>query len=204
MAAEKARVVCLVCLVSAMVLTFEEVALVQASYPNGPYSITLAWDPPDEGEPTTYVIEAGSRPGRADVTVFEVAAIAQPRLHVAAVPAGTYYVRVRASNSAGISEPSNEIVVSVGNSYCFVPAAPAGLTSVTSNGIVTLQWTGSPGATSYEVEAGSAPGMSDLFRGDIGGLTSLVAYAPPMTVFVRVRAKNNCGTSPPSNEAAAG
>jgi hypothetical protein len=111
-----------------------------------------------------------------------------------------------------VSEPSNEIVVSLGvnagvslgNSSCAVPVAPVGLTSMTSEGVVTLRWVGSPGATSYEIEAGSAPGTSDLFRGDIGDSTTLAAYAPPMTVFVRVRARNHCGVGPPSNEVPAG
>jgi Fibronectin type III domain len=201
MLGEKAKTVCLAL---GIVFSLEEVAHLQSARPSGPYTITLAWDPPEEGEPATYIIEAGSRPGRSDVTVFETPATAEPILVVAGVPAGTYFVRVRARNSGGVSEPSNEIVVNLGNAYCFVPVAPVGLTSTTSDGIVTLRWIGSPGATSYELEAGSSPGVSDLFRGDIGDSTTLVAYAPPATVFVRVRAKNSCGVSPPSNEAPAG
>jgi hypothetical protein len=203
MAAEKARAVCLVL---GMVLAFEKAALVQSPPSSGPFTVTLAWDPPveEQGLPTSYVIEAGSRPGRSNLAVFEIAASAEPRLVVDGVPAGTYYVRVRARNFAGLSEPSNEIVVTVGDRPCAVPVAPAGLTSTTHNGVVTLRWVGSPGATSYELEAGSGPGMSDLFRGDVGDLNMLAAWAPPVTVFVRVRAKNNCGLSPASNEVPAG
>ena len=200
MVGEKAKIVCLAL---GIVFSLEEVAHLQSTRSSGPYTITLAWDPPEEGEPATYIIEAGSRPGHSDVTVFETAATPAPILVVAGVPAGKYFVRVRSRNSAGVSEPSNEIVVNVGNELCFVPAAPVGLTSTTIDGIVTLRWIGSPGATSYELEAGWSPGTSDLFRGDIGNATTVVAYAPPAIAFVRVRAKNSCGVSPPSNEAAA-
>jgi hypothetical protein len=193
-----------VCLVLGLVLTFEELAHLQTTRSGGPFTITIGWDPPDEGQPTSYIIEAGSRPGRSDITVFETAALADPILVIAGVPAGTYFVRVRARNSAGISEPSNEIVVNLGSSICGVPVAPAGLTTSATDGLATLGWTASPGATSYRLEAGSTPGANDVFSGDIGNLTSLVAQAPAGRVFVRVRAVNACGLSPPSNEAVVG
>jgi hypothetical protein len=37
-----------------------------------------------------------------------------------AVPAGNYFVRVRARNASGTSDPSNEVIVSVGTS-CQLP-----------------------------------------------------------------------------------
>lgn len=202
MVGEKARTVWLAL---GIVLALQDVVHVQSPLPSGLYTITLAWDPPEDGGgPTTYIIEAGSARGRSDLTVFETAATGEPILVVSGVPAGTYFVRVRARNSAGVSGASNEIVVRVGNSACVIPVAPVGLTSTTSDGIVALRWIGSPGAASYELEAGSSPGASDLFSGDIGRVTTFVAWAPPTTVFVRVRAKNSCGVGPPSNEVPAG
>jgi len=55
--------------------------------------------------------------------------------------------------------------------------------------------------TTFVIEAGSAPGATNIAVFDTGGSgTALTAVATPGTYFVRVRARNTCGTSPPSNE----
>jgi hypothetical protein len=72
---------------------------------------TLAWDAPTSGAvPEFYQLEAGSSPGSADVAVARSA----ERVFVAtgAVP-GTYYVRVRAGNAAGLSAPTTEVQVTI-------------------------------------------------------------------------------------------
>ena len=173
----------------------------------GPGNITLAWDAPTEGsEPTSYLIEAGTSPGLSNVTVFDTAS-SDTTLSVVGVPAGLYYVRVRARNAGGVSDPSNEIPVAVGarlsaaSSGCASPIPPAAVSSTVTAGVVTLSWLGSPGAISYQVEAGASPGASDLFNGDVGGPTALQVRVAPGVYFVRVRAKSSCGSSPPSNEA---
>lgn len=63
------------------------------------------------GNATEYVIEAGRTPGANDVVV-------RPTGHLdtvltTAAPPGAYYVRVRAANAFGVSDPSNELVVVV-------------------------------------------------------------------------------------------
>src|SRR5690606_23436140 len=66
---------------------------------------TLAWNPGSGA--TTYVIEAGSTAGAADLARIVVG----PATHYTVdVPPGTFYVRVRAASSTGVSGPSNEIV----------------------------------------------------------------------------------------------
>jgi hypothetical protein len=56
--------------------------------------------------------------------------------------------------------------------------------------------------TEYVVESGTAPGMSNFPDRPVRtGLSTLTIYpVPPGTYFGRVRAKNACGVSPPSNE----
>jgi hypothetical protein len=172
----------------------------------GPGTIVLAWDAPTESsDPTSYIIEAGTEPGRANVTVFDTRS-SDTTLSVVGVPPGLYYVRVRARNAGGVSDPSNEIAVTVGTiprvgmDTCATPIPPTAVSSTVTDGQVTLSWIGSPGAISYQVEAGASPGASDLFNGDAGGPTSLQARVAPGVYFVRVRAKSSCGMSPPSNE----
>lgn len=88
------------------------------------------------------------------------------------------------------------------------PAAPAGLVHDISGATVTLAWqAGLPAQgvpTRYLLEAGSAPGLSDIFSGlDVGLQTSFAASGvPPGTYYVRVRAGNYSGLSAPSNEVA--
>jgi hypothetical protein len=53
---------------------------------------------------------------------------------VAAVPEGTYYVRLRAVNASGASPPSNEVAVITGPNVCPTPAVPTGLTALAGQG----------------------------------------------------------------------
>jgi hypothetical protein len=69
------------------------------------------------GSPTSYVIEAGSRPGLADLANSDLGSAATT-MTATGVGGGTYYVRVRAKNASGISVPSNEVVLIVGGAGC--------------------------------------------------------------------------------------
>jgi hypothetical protein len=78
-----------------------------------------------------------------------------------------------------------------------------GLTLVSvGGGTVELSWIPSPGATTYIVEAGSAPGLTNLANIDLGGNNPALRATGvgPGVYYVRVRAKSACGTSAPSNE----
>jgi len=85
-------------------------------------TVVLAWQPPASGTPTSYVIQAGSSPGAADLANFDTSSTALT-LTAAGVGAGRYYVRVyaKASACAGptfLSPSSNEVLLTVG------PAGP--------------------------------------------------------------------------------
>ncbi len=85
---------------------------------------------------------------------------------------------------------------------CSMPAAPSAL-QVLSNtgGTVTLGWSASAGAAAYVLEAGSGPSLSNLANSDVGAVTTYTATnVGTGTYYVRVRAKNACGSSLPSNE----
>jgi hypothetical protein len=61
-------------------------------------------------------------------------------------------------------------------------SAPSNLRATVNGSTVALAWDGAPGAT-YLLEAGSAPGLANLFNGNVGGVTSLTTSAPPGTVL---------------------
>src|SRR5262249_48862284 len=117
---------------------------------------------------------------------------------------GTYYIRVRAANAAGVSPASNESTLIVGGGVCAgAPGAPGGFTASASGSAVALRWnaaTGNP--TSYVVEAGSAPGWSNLANSDLGSTAAsyVASGVGHGTYYVRLRARNGCGTGPASNE----
>jgi predicted phage tail protein len=73
-------------------------------------AVTLTWAPPSAGTlPSAYVVEAGSQPD----ALQPVATTPTTSIAAAAVPRGTYYVRVRAVTAAGAGPPTPTIVVVV-------------------------------------------------------------------------------------------
>jgi hypothetical protein len=161
-------------------------------------NVRLNWSPPSEGGPSEYRLEAGSAPG---ATNRLLTLPPTPSYDVGGVPDGRYYVRVRAANVVGVSPPSNEVEVIVGLPP---PRAPTGLTATVDGRAVTLNWAAVAGQVDeYVLDVGSGPGLSDLIRGASLGLTTSVRFesVPPGTYYVRMRALNRTGSSPPSAEA---
>jgi hypothetical protein len=169
-------------------------------------SVGLNWTAPASGDPViTYVLEAGSSSGAANLANIATNSAATTFL-AGGVPAGTYFVRVRAQNAGGISSASNEVVVTVGASGCTTtPNAPAGLTSNVSGSTVSLTWAAPAGGcppTSYILQAGSSPGLSSLANLNTGNasLTFTAPGVPAGTYYVRVLAANAAGSGAASNE----
>jgi hypothetical protein len=161
---------------------------------------TLSWTAPAadtaEDVPANYVLEAGTAPGRNDAAVVRVGNVTT---FSADVSYGTYYVRLRAENAYGESDPTEDLEVRAPGS----PQPPTRLANYGSGSVVDLRWTASAGGyqpTGYIVEAGSAPGLSDLATLPVGKVTRFVVTAPPGVYYVRVRAINARGPSASSNE----
>jgi hypothetical protein len=167
-------------------------------------TVTLRWTAPTAGDPvTSYVIEAGSGSGAANLANFSTGNT-QTTFTTTGVPDGAYYVRVRASNSTGTSAASNEVVLVVGP-VCSVPPGEPISFSLVSNGGGTVSFSWTPGAyiaTTYVIEAGSAPGLSNLAISDLSSVatTFTTTGVGRGIYYVRVRGRNACGTGLPSNE----
>ncbi len=170
-----------------------------------PFLLTLAWIAPAAGDPiVTYVIEAGSTTGGSNLARFATGSAATT-FSATGVPPGNYFIRIRGTNAAGLDgPPSNEVLYQVGVIRCLPTPPPSALTLIASGGgTVALTW-GQPSGlvSSYIVEAGSASGLSNVANSDLGSrLTSLTATnVGPGIYFVRLRARNACSVSSPSNE----
>ncbi|HTR34493.1 MAG TPA: glycoside hydrolase family 44 protein [Bryobacteraceae bacterium] len=86
------------------------------------------------------------------------------------------------------------------------PAAPTGLTATAGNRQVTLAWTASIGATSYNVYRGKTPGGENATAIATGITTASftnTGLTNGKTYYYKVAAVNAAGTSAPSNEAGA-
>jgi hypothetical protein len=102
-------------------------------------SVNFTWHAPTTGgAPAGYRLEAGSASGLANLAVLMLGNITS---FSTAAPTGVYFVRVRAYNSAGYSDPSNEVVVLPSQGTC------------TGDFSATLTWnTGSASGTPYRVD----------------------------------------------------
>jgi hypothetical protein len=169
-------------------------------------TVLLSWQGGTGASVSSYIIEAGSAPGAADIVPGAPVGVTGSYL-ATSVPPGTYYVRVRATGQGGLSAPSNEVVVVVGGGGGVTgpPARPEEFrATVAPNRSVTFTWwsPGGPPPSSYSLEAGSAPGRADVVNGWVLPVSSSFAVpgAPPGVYYVRLRAINSAGASPPSNE----
>lgn len=164
--------------------------------------LTLTWTPPYVGGvATSYLVEAGAATGMTSLTL----PVAAPSFTFLPVPPGLYFVRVRAVNAAGMSPPSPEVRLHVGN----VPAppyAPQNLQATSSGSNVTFTWTWpfwQGVVTGHRLVAGSGPGLSNLAQVTLGAATQAsFGGVPPGTYYVRVHALNAAGASIASDEVA--
>ncbi len=100
---------------------------------------------------------------------------------------------------------SGSIFKIVADGALLPPTAPTGLSSSVSGSTVTLSWQPGQGGgvvASYQLEAGSQPGASDLVVTQtlVAGLTAI--GVPDGVYYVRVRSVNAAGVSEPSPEIA--
>jgi hypothetical protein len=126
--------------------------------------VTLAWLPASQGPAaTSFELHAGSALGASDLAVVRLPST--QNLFFADAPRGVYYVRVVATNAAGVSAPSNEVVVTVGDTAGCVAPNPPTLTALGSATGLTMSFVpalvgGAP--TSYILDAGSSAGTNNL------------------------------------------
>ncbi len=168
-------------------------------------TVTVSWAAPTTGDPVTnYVLEGGSTPGLADLGRVNLGTATS--FTVSGVPDGTFWLRLRAANGAGVGPASSELalVMRPAGGCVGLPMAPVYNAPVVAGNTVTLSWTAPAEGTtplSYVLVAGSAPGLSNVAVIDLGSpVTSVSGLVPDGTYFVRIGARGSCGVGPLSNE----
>jgi len=154
-------------------------------------TVTLGWNPPTSGGAASgYVLEAGPSSG---ASTFSFAL--QGNTFSGVAPNGTYFVRVRATNTCGTSPPSNEVTLVVPSCGPNL-GAPSTPTATVNGGTATISWNAVNGASSYRLEVGTAPGTSNAASVEVSGTTTQQSFNAG-TYYMRVRALNACGSSGP-------
>jgi len=181
-----------------------------ASAPGAPRSLSAfmtgsrviaTWADPIASAPITgYRVEAGSATGLANIATLPVGTAS---FSFEPVPNGFYFLRVRAVNAAGVSAPSNEVLLNVGG-VPSPPGRPSLSTPTVTGSTVSFSWTApqSGPVTTYLIEAGSATGLANVVVFNTGNAATAISFSGVArgTYFVRVRAANGLGAGIPSTE----
>ena len=158
----------------------------------------LVWPPAPGGTAaTSHIVLASLTPGGAPAAQIDTAS-ADTTFSIAA-PTGTFYVRVQAKNAFGTSALSAELRVDVQPQ---APNPPLATIASVSGRTVHFEWQAPSlgwAATSYLLDAGTAPGLSNIGTLPVNG-TTFDAPVPPGRYYVRIRAVNATGASVPGDE----
>ena len=145
---------------------------------------------------SSFLVDVGTSPGSANVGSFTVPGGV---LAASAVPAGSYYMRVRGQNQLGVGGYSAVLPVSV-PACTTITQTDYQMTAAVNGSQVTLNWT--PGAappggppTFYEIAISQPSVPSEAWpRVLLPPTTGISAAVPPGPYSVILIAGNTCGT----------
>ena len=159
--------------------------------------VSLAWTA--SANATSYNVYRGTSSGAEGSTAIGTST-GTSYTDTTAVNGTTYFYTVKAVNSAGASGASNEASATAGTA---TPPAPTNLAATGGNATVSLTWTASANATSYNVYRGATAGGESSTA--IGTSTSASytdsSVSNGTTYYYTVKAVDSGGTSAASNEA---
>lgn len=162
-------------------------------------TVVLSWAAAAGAAPETYSLRVGTASGLGNLGEIPLGGVTA--LTVPGVPAGAYFLQLVPTNACGRGPASADAIARVGGAPG-PPGTPIAVVGSTSTGAVSLSWldaagTGLPSA--HLLEAGTGPGLANLGTFPLGPATSFAAGGvPPGIYYVRVRALNPLGSSPPS------
>lgn len=169
----------------------------------GDAKVSLTWT--TSAGAASYNVYRGTTPG-GEATVPVATGLSSASYQDSAVVNGTtYYYQVAAVNSVGTSGLSAEVSATPKSSQV-APPAPTGVSATAGDAKVTLSWTASAGATSYNVFCGSVAGGEVVTP--IASVTTGTSFVHTgltngSTYFYTVKAVNAVGSSDASLEVSA-
>ena len=167
----------------------------------GNASVVLSWTA--SAGATSYNVYRGTTAGGESTTALATGITTTTHTDTTAANGTKYYYKVAAVNGGGTSTLSNEASAMPEPP---IPAAPTGLTATAGNASVSLSWTASTGAASYNVYRGITSGgesTTPIATGITTTLYSDTGLTNGQRYYYEVAAVNGGGTSPMSNEASA-
>jgi fibronectin type 3 domain-containing protein len=169
----------------------------------GAGKVSLSWTASSGA--TSYNVYRGTSSGGEGTTAYASGLTGTSYTDTSVTAGTTYYYKVAAVNSAGTSAQSSEVSATP-TSGVTVPAAPTGVTATAGTGKVTLGWTASSGATSYNVYRSTSSGGEGT-TAYASGLTTTsytdTGVTAGTTYYYKVAAVNSAGTSAQSSEVSA-
>jgi len=163
--------------------------------------VTLNWTAASTAGlyPTSYDVYQGTAAGQEAATPVQTGISATSTVVANLTNDTTYFFTVASVNGGGTSGPSLEASATP---RPLPPLAPTNLAASPGNASVTLTWTASAGASSYNVYVGQSPGGESsnpilqvtVPTAFVSGLTDGTTY------YFIVKAVNTGGISPASNE----
>jgi hypothetical protein len=164
-------------------------------------SAALAWGPVVGA--VSYVIEVGTSAGASNLGTIETTGPVTS--FATAAPTGTYFVRLRARTTSGLSGASAEQRIVIGANACgAAPNPPHSMTAEIASARATLRWfapVGGPVPTRYIVEVRDGLGANLITSIDAGPNLSLTGPVSTGSYYwVRVRAASACGLSDPTDD----
>lgn len=154
---------------------------------------------------TSYSVFRGTASGAEATTPIAASLTGTSFVDTGVVNGTTYFYFVKGVNAAGSSTPSNEVSAAP-VAAIVIPAAPSGLAATAGNAQISLSWSASSGASSYNVYRGTTSGAESATPIATG--VTVAAYTDTLVTngvvyFYKVAAVDSAGTSASSNEVSA-
>lgn len=162
-------------------------------------AVTLTWRAPAGSIVSSFRLTAGTTSGGRELGTFDVG---PATTFSTAVAGGAFFVTVQAANGCGLGPSTAEAAVIVGTPVV-PPTAPFALDATRTGSTVVFTWAPpsiGTGPFTYRLEAGTAPGLSNLANVTLSSALLTVPGVPPGIYYVRVRAVGAGGVGPTGNE----
>lgn len=166
----------------------------------GANAVSLSWTAATGGSPTGYNVRRASAAG-GPYTLIGTTTAPSVTYTDSILGGTTYYYVVSAVNAIGESTDSSTVSAAA---ILAAPAVPRGLSILAGDSLVSLSWSASTFAASYEIKRASSLGGPYILIGNTSSLTYMdLGATNARTYYYVVSAVNAGGSSPDSSPVSA-